>query len=223
MTNRLVLSLALTGLVAAAPAAADVLTPVGVTASSTFNNGFYTPQNLINGSGLSGGQHDNFFGNMWQTEQGVAYSAINVVFDLGGLYDLDAASIWQFNYADGMQIPGVISTLDRGVKDFALSISTDGVTYSQVLTDTLARGTGQPLAAQDFAFDGVARYVRLNVLNNYAQGTIYERDYATGLSEVRFTGTAAVPEPATWALMIAGFGFTGAALRRRRTAVRFAA
>lgn len=27
----------------------------------------------------------------------------------------------------------------------------------------------------------------------------------------------AVPEPAAWALMIAGFGFTGAALRRRRT------
>ena len=193
MTNRLVLSLALTGLVVAAPAAADVLTPVGVNASSTFNNGFYTPQNLINGSGLSGGLHGGFFGDMWSTDQGVPYSAINVVFDLGGLYDLDGASIWQFNYADGVQLPGVISTLDRGVKDFALSISTDGVTYSQVLTDTLARGTGQPLAAQDFAFDGVARYVRLNVLNNYAQGTIYERDYATGLSEVRFTGAAAVP------------------------------
>ncbi|WP_296595649.1 PEPxxWA-CTERM sorting domain-containing protein [Phenylobacterium sp.] len=29
---------------------------------------------------------------------------------------------------------------------------------------------------------------------------------------------AAVPEPATWALMIAGFGMVGAALRRRRTA-----
>lgn len=30
---------------------------------------------------------------------------------------------------------------------------------------------------------------------------------------------AAVPEPASWALMIAGFGLTGAALRRRRIAV----
>jgi hypothetical protein len=28
-----------------------------------------------------------------------------------------------------------------------------------------------------------------------------------------------VPEPATWALMIAGFSLAGAALRRRRTAV----
>ena len=34
--------------------------------------------------------------------------------------------------------------------------------------------------------------------------------------------TAAVPEPATWGLMIAGFGLVGAAMRRRQTAVRFA-
>lgn len=33
------------------------------------------------------------------------------------------------------------------------------------------------------------------------------------------TQTGGVPEPASWALMIGGFGMTGAALRRRRTAV----
>ena len=32
-------------------------------------------------------------------------------------------------------------------------------------------------------------------------------------------GGAAVPEPSAWALMLGGFGLTGAALRRRRTAV----
>ena len=40
------------------------------------------------------------------------------------------------------------------------------------------------------------------------------------LTEVDFDGTlsdvAAVPEPASWALMIGGFGLAGAALRRRR-------
>ncbi|MBS0504308.1 MAG: PEP-CTERM sorting domain-containing protein [Proteobacteria bacterium] len=30
----------------------------------------------------------------------------------------------------------------------------------------------------------------------------------------------AVPEPATWAMMIAGFGFVGAAMRRRRRTVQ---
>lgn len=33
---------------------------------------------------------------------------------------------------------------------------------------------------------------------------------------------SAVPEPATWAMMIAGFGLVGSALRRRKTAVAFA-
>lgn len=39
-----------------------------------------------------------------------------------------------------------------------------------------------------------------------------------------YTGSIsyAIPEPAMWALMILGFGFTGAALRSKRTRVRFA-
>jgi hypothetical protein len=46
----------------------------------------------------------------------------------------------------------------------------------------------------------------------------------TGLSTSGWSGTAtfdpaAVPEPATWALMIMGFGGAGALLRRRRTSV----
>jgi len=37
-----------------------------------------------------------------------------------------------------------------------------------------------------------------------------------------FTGLAAVPEPATWALMIAGFGIAGARMRSRRATPRIA-
>jgi hypothetical protein len=35
-------------------------------------------------------------------------------------------------------------------------------------------------------------------------------------------GDGAVPEPASWALMLGGFGLVGGAMRRRKTAVRFA-
>jgi hypothetical protein len=67
------------------------------------------------------------------------------------------------------------------------------------------------------------------------QGPVLEFDMA-GIQSVSFSGTsgtvgfdnfefdtvtpvsAAVPEPASWALMIAGFGLAGAALRRRRPA-----
>jgi len=38
----------------------------------------------------------------------------------------------------------------------------------------------------------------------------------------RVTPPPAVPETSTWAMMILGFGFAGAAMRRRRTSIRFA-
>lgn len=43
------------------------------------------------------------------------------------------------------------------------------------------------------------------------------------VDRVYFTPTAAVPEPATWAMMLMGFGGLGAVLRRRRTVSALAA
>jgi hypothetical protein len=40
--------------------------------------------------------------------------------------------------------------------------------------------------------------------------------YEAGVDNVSLTGSGAVPEPATWTMMIGGFGLAGAALRRRR-------
>ena len=45
--------------------------------------------------------------------------------------------------------------------------------------------------------------------------------HSTG-ANLTLAAVAAVPESATWAMMIAGFAMVGASLRRRRTAVRFA-
>jgi hypothetical protein len=39
------------------------------------------------------------------------------------------------------------------------------------------------------------------------------------VKQLSFEGVSAIPEPATWTMMIAGFGLAGAALRRRRTLV----
>ncbi|WP_380873880.1 hypothetical protein ACFB49_44390 [Sphingomonas sp. DBB INV C78] len=190
---------------AVAPASAATIAPIGVTASSTLWT--YDVQNLINGSGLSGGLHDGDYNHAWITDTTGVPSWL--VFDLGASYDLSAASIWQYNVDFG---------LDRGAKDITVSLSSDGVNWAQVAASTLARATGQPAAAQSVSLDGAARYVRLDLLNNYGDQWTW-----TGLSEVRFDGTAApVPEPATWAMMIGGFGLVGGAMRRQRVRVAFA-
>lgn len=49
-----------------------------------------------------------------------------------------------------------------------------------------------------------------------------DQRFRTFVSELTPTATAAVPEPATWALMLTGFGAVGAAMRRRRKSAVFA-
>lgn len=69
-----------------------------------------------------------------------------------------------------------------------------------------------------------------NGLNTAGTWTLSIGDYAqadTGRLgswrlDVDYATAGAVPEPATWAMMIGGFAFAGAAMRRRRTAVSFA-
>jgi hypothetical protein len=181
---------------AAVPASAAVITPVAVEASSTFPV-FYLPANLINGSGLSGGLHDGDFNNHWMSD--TTGEPAFLIFDLGTSVALTDARLWQYNVDFG---------LDRGARDIAFSTSLDGVTFADAGTGTMARATGAPAAAQVFALDGTARYVRVDLLNNHG-----DRFTWTGLAEARFAG--AVPEPTTWAMLIIGFGFVGMAARRR--------
>lgn len=63
----------------------------------------------------------------------------------------------------------------------------------------------------------------LNALDLFYQGSSGVVIYSTGrLAPPPPPEQGAVPEPASWAMMIAGFGLVGAAMRRQRTAVRFA-
>lgn len=55
-------------------------------------------------------------------------------------------------------------------------------------------------------------YSTNSVLNSFGFETMPE----TGITATTESGTAAVPEPTSWALMLVGFGATGVALRSRR-------
>jgi len=200
----------------AAPASAAVITPVGVTASNTFPLfGQYKAENLINGSGLVGDLHDSNYANMWMTDLSVDKATLT--FDLGGLYKLSSIDVWNYNFGKEEWV----STLDRAAKAFTLAISTDGVNFTEVLAGEFARGTGELLAAETFGLSGTARYVQLGLSGNHQSQPETYGYSPLGLSEVRFAGSA-VPEPATWAMMIAGFGLVGGAIRARRGAAAMA-
>ena len=72
--------------------------------------------------------------------------------------------------------------------------------------------------SSDGNFDSMD-FQNLAAFSNITNISITNNDF-NGLAYDRFTFEVAnVPEPASWALMIAGFGLTGAAMRRRRAAV----
>ena len=96
--------------------------------------------------------------------------------------------------------------------------SAAGVPQIGILDPTSGRGQLQEITALDLAaYDAIGYNVNFNVLANSGYR------YTTAQAYRAFAPTASpvVPEPATWAMMIAGFGLVGAAMRRRTT-VRFA-
>jgi hypothetical protein len=189
-----VAGLALTFVVGSQSQAATI-TPVSVQASSTYFT--YDKDNLINDSGLVGGLHDTTFSNMWlNNAEGAAGT---LTFDLGSFYTLSSAAIWQYN--------ATCCGLDRGVNGFDIYRSFNNIAFDLVGSFSLSQSPGGLIASQNVAFSTTGRYIRFVITSNHG-----DTEY-TGLSEVKFDGTTAVPEPAT--LLLLGTGLAAAGVRRR--------
>jgi len=142
-----------------------------------------------------------------------------ITIDLGATYSLTSADLFNTHNT----IYG-----DRGTGDFTIIAgnSVTGSPGSEVLsgpTTVLFSGTltaapvSDPIAAQSFSALSGAGFRYLEFLPTSvatANGPCCGAN-VYGLNELRVFD-AAVPEPATWALMLVGFGGLGAALRRRR-------
>ena len=135
-----------------------------------------------------------------------------------------------FSYADtGLTNPTFTETVTfnntlAGIYDLALSTSNTAIDFTRAFLVTESGGEFDLVKLYDeggaLEFWGVSNLnfqpgnFTLNVTgNNRGAGTL--DGSVTVVNQI-----AAVPEPATWALFILGFGAIGSALRRRSGAVR---
>jgi hypothetical protein len=127
------------------------------------------------------------------TERG----AFSLDFDLFGVGDIRDLGKWRFGFAD----------LGGGAEatDIAGGFS-DGSELSGALTRRLASGHTYTVSLRN-----LEGFSASGPVSSFAESSGHEH----GAFNWAITGGAAVPEPAAWAMMIAGFGLAGATLRRR--------
>jgi hypothetical protein len=196
--------------------AATMIAPVSVRVESGGTAGsFWTVDNIIDQSGLektyvpgvtdfedfiaTDPRHGDALNTRWLS-RGSTDSA-TLVFDFGEIVTLSKLALW-----DDLSTTNSLFRLSTPeLADFASFVPVD------------RRGTSRP-PVQVFDFrDVTTRYLTVQILGCNQGGTSYS---GCGVQEMAFAeGIAgAVPEPATWAMMILGFGAAGATLRHRRRA-----
>ena len=192
----------------AAAASAASLVPVSAVASSNFPT--YESSNAIDANPLSD----------WATLGQGTGAGGNILLDLGGHYNLTGASI-----TDRVTSGGGNNGFVGGTTDFTtayqLTFYSDaaGTTSVGSYLSPLLAIPGGPITISSFltspTFGSIpVRSVRYTILTT-AGGDLGDN---AGLSNISFEG-ARVPEPATWGLMIFGFGMVGLSARRRKAAV----
>jgi hypothetical protein len=181
----------------------------------TLDTSFIEPGNLpgdFTGSATGG------FGPAFSVDLAVG-DTLDITIDFAGDQTLTIEGldlIWAFSFAN-------LETDVEGTGMFQF-LKADGRVLLESLEKTSVEGSvhfGQIFYAEDFpglpdsiTFSGV-RYIGTVV--SYIDPGIGSRAYdAAGLSFDSAGFTAAVPEPGTWALMLAGVGLIGAAAARRR-------
>ncbi|MFM9978726.1 MAG: PEPxxWA-CTERM sorting domain-containing protein [Sphingomonadaceae bacterium] len=223
MKNRCTLLAAVAAFAIAAPAkASTIFAPT----SAIVNIGGSNQTNIIdtiNQNGLSAGYtsdvtnfdayiasnplHTTVFTNEWFSDLDV--TTARVTYDFGDLRVFDRLALWNEEFS--------------GIGLLSLSGSSDGVTFTSFAANLSPIDNPlDPYLAEVLTFAATtARYVRFD-MSRCPQPNPAGYN-GCGIGEVAFRNadvTGAIPEPATWAMIILGFGAIGSAMRRR-PAVRF--
>lgn len=213
-------ALATVALAAVPTNAGVVIGAIGVTASAGLPSGYSAPTalgNIINQSGLSANYVSGVTDFATYTATTTACYGCTPGSDyfaeLGGVAGMPATIT--FSFAGPVTLNSIAVWNQQG----SASLRTFDLLNGTTLLGSFAMPTliGQTLPAV-FNFAPITLgniTMRITSNDGYANGTM--------MNEVAFNGSvAAVPEPATWALMIGGFGLTGAAMRRRSAKLAFA-
>ncbi len=147
------------------------------------------PENIVNGSGLTAGQHDMEDDNMWRGDP-IEGESVSLQFDFDRVYKLDEVQVWNYNLE-------YESLVDFGLKDIHVETTTDGETWTALGDFELTQAPGQvTYTGQTLDLGGAAaKSIRINVTSNHG-GDSY------GLSEIQFyyiPAHARQPQPAAGA------------------------
>lgn len=205
MRKHLIAGAALAALVSAGSASAAELITNGHFAGPTSNGSFVTVSagaldipgwDVLEGNVdwiqgyWAGSDGDGYSIDLNGTTQGTIGQTINTL--VGKLYTLT------FDIAANPDYSGV-------------RVAIVGANGETIGTESFALNQGQPVVWSGRTLTFVADST--STLITFSSGNPENCCYGAAIDNVSVTG---VPEPATWALMIAGFGGAGAMLRRRR-------
>lgn len=161
-------------------------------------------------AGYDGDQYNNFFefsvptGTVTSATLSIWNAANNTTIDPDAVYNFFAASNFSFSGLVGGPSFGSVTlgVADTGTSHYVnLSLNSAGLAYLNSVAGGIARfgGTTTSVVDPQSCTDCIAIF-----------------GYTGGNPVAQLALGGAVPEPASWAMLIAGFGLTGAALRRRR-------
>lgn len=191
---------------------------------------------MPNGSGVASGGSFNYWDLLYDGDGDTNVDGAPLEYGRGDLTDgVAAPATWNLTEDIAGFGPYVgwrsSTTLDPTI-DFRIFVTADGATFwlKELRVHLDNSGIGGAFAPSAILVDGQARDFTAPALGTAGWVTIGGLGSNVGengvrvqfrhdnewlfVSEVQLFGV--VPEPASWAMMIAGFGLTGAAMRKRR-------